>query len=173
MKGYRAFKYKNIHNVVYIFCTSLLFICYLILFNINIIFANHTTPSLKIGSYSIEFNKEFDKYRLYVKKGDEILYSQDNPAILFICENENEVMYNAGYQDIIYDERYIIARASIKTRNNSIIEFEDRYSVNDEGLLFTRDTTVAYANERDIGFSTRFSLYQIKNTSLNGFNIFV
>jgi len=82
-------------------------------------------------------------------------------------------MYNAGYQDIIYDERYIIARASIKTRNNSIIEFEDRYSVNDEGLLFTRDTTVAYANERDIGFSTRFSLYQIKNTSLNGFNIFV
>ncbi len=163
MKGYRAFKYKNIHNVVYIFCTSLLFICYLILFNINIIFANHTTPSLKIGSYSIEFNKEFDKYRLYV----------NNPAILFICENENEVMYNAGYQDIIYDERYIIARASIKTRNNSIIEFEDRYSVNDEGLLFTRDTTVAYANERDIGFSTRFSLYQIKNTSLNGFNIFV
>lgn len=98
------------------------------------------------------------------------------PAVLDIKELSGHLKcYEKGYDSVSRDDGDWKCNATVITQNESKLHFSDCYSWDDKAgaISFQREVTVAYADSKDIGFSTRFGLQEEGQHSLEAYDVFI
>lgn len=121
------------------------------------------------GSYEIIF----ENGGVEVQKNGATLYFNHRPVYVSV---KDEGGINR-FRDIAYDKTLeepgmITGNALFETDNGSVLQFRDCYTIENETLRIERQVIVIRANERDLGFQTKVSLFFKQSDNLKDFEYF-
>lgn len=115
----------------------------------------------------------FENGGITVQKNGTTLYFNHRPVYVSV-KDEGGI---SRFRDIPYDEVYgdadaVTGTALFETDNGSVLQFRDRYTREAGALRIERRVTVIRADERDLGFQTKVSIYPAQAHSLGDFEYF-
>lgn len=130
--------------------------------------------ALESGEYRLSLKDSGGEYRVYISRGNEILFSSSDPVTLSLVKNSaKQKNIKTGYTGAKQDGDRLVCTAEAVSESGDSVLFTDIYTAGDGMFIVERSVSVTSVGGTYSGFSTSYSIGENENAGVKNYEYFI